>query len=237
MSGISVTLRWCLPQMVDPTDNTDMQRCVDGDAHPAFVTAYSSYASSNQHNKGTLHPTCRPSCIPFSLITLSTHVHWHMGTLLQTPQGSSKTNQALTLLQKMASRTSSRSFASIIGDFPSSPSFFQTTQVSWVRFQPLKLDISYGIVCQNHISMTDVTSQEWVSLQNHLSFGRSATLTTVDIDSGWQIFLWLRPAFAVDTFLPKEDVIFPMLHEVCLTLLLTILYFWLSVIFVPIAHP
>jgi len=47
--------------------------------------------------------------------------------------------------------------------------------------------ISYGTVRQNRVSMTDVTSQECVSLQNHLSFGRSATSTAVDLDSGQQI--------------------------------------------------
>jgi len=147
--------------MVALTDNTAMRRSIDEDAHVARMlllsSAYASYASSNQHNKGALHPTCRPCCIPFSLITSPTHVHRRIGTLLRTPQGSSKTDQTLTLLRKIASRPSSRSCASIIGDFLPSPSFFQTIQVSWVRVQPL---ISYGILRQNHVSMTGVSSQE-----------------------------------------------------------------------------
>jgi len=53
---------------------------------------------------------------------------------------------------------SSRSCASIIEDFLSSPSSFQIIQVSWVSV-PTPL-LSYGIVRQSHVSMTDVTSQE-----------------------------------------------------------------------------
>jgi len=103
-----------------------------------------------------------------------------MGTLLEHLP---KPDQALTLLRKIASRPSNRSCASIIGNLLSSPSSFQTIQVPWVWFSL----ISYGTVRQNHVSMTDVTSQECVSLQDHLSFGRSATLTAVDLDSGQQI--------------------------------------------------
>jgi len=73
-------------------------------------------------------------------------------------RGLPKPDQALNLLWNIASHVSSQSFASIIGDFLSLPSFFQTVQVSWVHI-PMPL-MSYGITCQNHISMTDVTSQE-----------------------------------------------------------------------------
>jgi len=49
-------------------------------------------------------------------------------------------------------------------------------------------------------------------------------LLGMNLDAGRQIFLRLRPAFAADTFLPEEDTIYTMLHEVYLTLLLTFLY-------------
>jgi hypothetical protein len=35
---------------------------------------------------------------------------------------------------------------------------------------------------------------------------------------GQKILLRLRPAWAADTFLPEEDIIYTMLHEVCLLL-------------------
>ena len=71
-------------------------------------------------------------------------------------KGLPKPDQALNLLPKIISRASSRSFPSIIGDFLSSPSFFQSVQVSWVCV-PTPL-MSYGILRQIHVSMTDKTS-------------------------------------------------------------------------------
>ena len=158
---------YTVPQMVNLlTDNTAIQRSVDEDAHAARIlllsSAYVSYASFNPNiikalpafnSSSPLHPI------------LSCHLaHSCPPTYGYSPTNTSRDFQNPTrhlFFSGKLPHASSRTYRSTIHHwrlpvlaelFPDNPGLF------WVRL-PTPL-ISYGIVRQSHVPITDVTSQE-----------------------------------------------------------------------------
>jgi len=134
---------YTVPQMVDSlTDKTEIQRSADGDAHVARILLLSSadpssYASFNPNITKALS-------VSNSSSALHPILSYHLAHSCPPAYGYSPTNTSRVfrnptrhlLFSEKLPHASIRSCESIIEDFLSSPSSFQTIQVSWVRLIP-----------------------------------------------------------------------------------------------------